>query len=104
MNKKPKKSTAKDKSQPRATLVKKVSAGRKGRLLKGVVVSDKMDKTIIVSVSRIKKHPKYKKRYQVNKKYKVDDAKNEYKIGDKVIIKESRPISKDKKWRVNKKL
>ena len=72
----------------------------KGRLLKGVVVSDKMDKTIVVSVSRLKKHPKYKKRYKVDKKYKVHDKDNKYKIGDKVIIKECRPISKDKKWQV----
>ncbi len=76
----------------------------KSRFLKGIVVSDKMDKTIVVSVSRIKKHPKYKKRYKVNKKYKAHDEKNEFKIGDKVIIKESRPISKDKRWRVVNKI
>ncbi len=72
----------------------------KGRLLKGVVVSDKMDKTIVVSVSRLKKHPKYKKRYKIDKKYRVHDQENKYKTGDKVVIKESRPISKDKKWQV----
>ncbi len=72
----------------------------KGRLLKGVVISDKMDKTIVVSVSRLKKHPRYKKRYRVNKKYKAHDEKNEFKIGDRVIIRECRPVSKDKKWTV----
>jgi len=77
---------------------------KKGRFLKGVVISDKMDKTIVVSVSRLKKHPRYKKRYRVDKKYKVHDEKNEFKIGDQVVIKECRPISKDKKWRVNNKL
>jgi len=76
----------------------------KGRLLKGVVISDKMDKTIVVSVSRLKKHPRYKKRYRINKKYKAHDEKNEFKIGDRVIIEECPPISKDKKWKVNNKL
>lgn len=65
----------------------------------GVVVSDKMDKTIVVKVSRVKVHPKYKKRYTVNKKYKVHDEKNQYKIDDKVTFVECRPLSKEKKWR-----
>jgi small subunit ribosomal protein S17 len=82
----------------------KSSKEKKGRLFKGTVVSDKMDKTIVVSVSRLKKHPRYKKRYRVDKKYKAHDEKNEFKIGDRVIIKECRPISKGKKWRVNNKL
>jgi len=73
---------------------------KKGRFLKGVVVSDKMDKTITVLVDRYKEHPKYKKRYKVSKKYQADDPKNEYKINDWVIIQEIRPISKKKKWRV----
>lgn len=81
----------------------KSSKKKKGRLLKGVVVSDKMDKTIVVSVSRLKKHPRYKRRYRVDKKYKVHDEKNEFKIGDRVMIRECRPISKDKKWRLVKK-
>ena len=76
----------------------------KGRLFKGIVISHKMDKTIVVSVSRLKKHPKYKKRYRVDKKYKVHDEENKYKIGDKVVIKECRPISKDKKWQVINKI
>jgi small subunit ribosomal protein S17 len=61
-----------------------------------------MDKTVVVLVDRYKEHPKYKKRYKVSKKYQAHDEKNEYKIGDKVIIQESRPISKEKRWRVVK--
>jgi len=82
----------------------KSSEKKKGRLLKGVIVSDKMDKTIVVSVSRLKKHPRYKRRYRVDKKYKAHDEKNKFKIGEKVIIKECPPISKDKKWKVVKKV
>jgi len=72
--------------------------------LTGKVVSDKMQKTIVVEVERIKEHPKYKRRYKVSKKYKAHDEKGEYHVGDKVIIEECRPISKEKKWRVIKKL
>jgi small subunit ribosomal protein S17 len=74
----------------------------KGKILKGVVVSDKMDKTVVVSVSRFLKHPKYGKYYQVNKKYKAHDAENKYHIGDKVEIMETKPISKDKHFKVVK--
>jgi small subunit ribosomal protein S17 len=66
----------------------------------GVVVSDKMDKTITVKIDTIRQHPKYLKRYTVSKKYKVHDEKNQFKEGDKVNFVECRPISKDKKWRV----
>ncbi len=72
--------------------------------LKGEVVSDKMQKTVVVEVERIKQHPKYKKRFKVHKKFKAHDEKDEYKVGDKVIIEECRPISKDKKWKVIKKV
>jgi len=72
----------------------------KANVLKGTVVSDKMDKTVVVSVSRFIKHPKYGKFYSKNKKYKAHDAENKYKIGDKVQIIETRPISKDKRFRV----
>jgi small subunit ribosomal protein S17 len=68
--------------------------------LQGKVISDKMNKTVVVEVERVKEHPRYKKRYKVHKKYKAHDEKGEYKIGDVVIIEETRPISKDKKWRV----
>lgn len=72
----------------------------KGRVIKGVVVSDKMNKTVVVAVTDLKEHPKYRKRYKSTKRYKAHDEKNEYKIGDKIFIQECRPISKDKKWRV----
>ena len=72
--------------------------------LQGAVVSDKMRKTVVVKVERIKIHPKYKKRFKVHKKYKAHDEKGEYHMGDKVVIEESRPISKDKRWRVIKKV
>ena len=66
----------------------------------GVVVSDKMMKTITVLVDRFVKHPKYGKFIKVSKKYKVHDEKNVYKEGDNVIIEECRPISKDKSFKV----
>lgn len=72
----------------------------KGTLLKGVVVSDKMDKTVVVNVSRFVKHRLYGKFYQVSKKYKAHDEENKYKVGDKVKIVETKPISKDKHFRV----
>jgi small subunit ribosomal protein S17 len=68
--------------------------------LQGTVVSDKMEKTVVVKIERIKEHPRYKKRYKVHKNYKAHDEKGEYKEGDVVIIEETRPISKDKRWRV----
>lgn len=71
------------------------------KVLKGVVVSDKMDKTIVVSVSRFVKHPLYGKFYKVSKKYKAHDEGNKYKIGDTVEIVSTRPISKNKKFKVN---
>jgi len=69
----------------------------------GAVVSNKMQKTVVVKVERIKEHPRYKKRYKVHKKYKAHDKKGGCKVGDKVIIEECRPISKEKRWRVIKK-
>jgi small subunit ribosomal protein S17 len=68
----------------------------------GEVVSDKNDKTIVVKVESVKKHPKYQKRYVSSRRYKVHDEKNEYKVGDKVSFVECRPISRDKRWRVIK--
>ena len=73
---------------------------KKGQILNGIVVSDKMDKTVVVSVERFIKHPKYGKFYKVSKKYKAHDEENKYKIGDKVEIIETRPISKLKKFKV----
>ena len=76
------------------------SGENKGKFLKGVVVSDKMNKTVVVSVSRFVKHPLYGKFYKVSKKYKAHDEANAYKTGDKVEIVETKPISKDKKFKV----
>jgi small subunit ribosomal protein S17 len=72
----------------------------KKRELVGVVVSDKMQKTIVVKVDRVKTHPKYGKQFVVSKRYKVHDEKGEYKTGDTVVFVECRPFSKDKRWRV----
>jgi small subunit ribosomal protein S17 len=70
------------------------------RLITGVVVSDKMEKTIIVRTERLVKHQVFKKYIRRHVKYKAHDERNECKAGDKVLIIESRPISKDKRWRV----
>jgi len=72
------------------------------RAFTGIVISDKMDKTIVVKVNRTKVHPKYKKRYTISDHYKVHDEKNQFKAGDKVNFIECRPLSKDKRWRVIK--
>ncbi len=66
------------------------------KILRGIVVSDKMKDTCVVLVTRFVKHKKYKKYYKVSKKYKVHDTGNTQKIGNKVKIKECRPMSKDK--------
>jgi len=64
----------------------------------GVVVSDKMDKTVVVRVDRLIKHPVYNKYIKRSVKYKVHDENNSCKIGDRVQIIECRPLSKDKRW------
>jgi len=68
------------------------------RLLQGVVVSDKADKTIVVDVERRFTHPILKKTVRRTKKYQAHDPDNRFKIGDRVVIQESKPISKDKRW------
>ena len=68
--------------------------------LQGVVVSDKMMKTVTVLVNRFVKHPKYGKFMHISKKYKAHDEENTYKEVDKVVIEECRPISKDKTFKV----
>ncbi len=73
------------------------------RQLKGTIVSTKMQKTVIVKVEKKKMHPKYKRRYSFHKKYKAHSEIEELKVGDKVIIEECRPMSKEKKWKVIKK-
>lgn len=72
------------------------------RTKKGIVTSDKMDKTRVVTVHSYKVHAKYKKKYRVSKKYYADDPKNTYKLGDEVTIYETRPLSKLKRWTVVK--
>lgn len=59
-----------------------------------------MQKTITVKVDRLKKHPRYLKQYRVSKKYKAHDETGEYKVGDVVVIEETKPISKEKRWKV----
>jgi small subunit ribosomal protein S17 len=73
-----------------------------GKVLKGIVTSDKMTDTVVVKVTRYTKHPKYQKFMKSNKKYKAHDKGNTCKIGDTVGIKETRPISKDKHFIVIK--
>lgn len=80
--------------------MKTTKTKNKSNILKGVVVSDKMNKTITVAVSRFVKHPLYGKFYNQTKKYKVHDEENKFKVGDRVEIVETRPISKDKKFKV----
>jgi small subunit ribosomal protein S17 len=70
------------------------------KTLKGIVVSDKMQKTVTVMVERFIKHPKYGKFFKVSKKYKAHDETDMYKEGDKVVIEECRPLSKDKTFTV----
>jgi small subunit ribosomal protein S17 len=67
---------------------------------KGIVVSDKQDKTVVVSIDRIKTHPIYKKKFTVSTRLKAHDEENQYKEGDIVEITECRPISRDKKFKV----
>ena len=66
----------------------------------GIVVSDKMDKTIVVAITERVKHPLYKKIISRTKKLKAHDEKNECGIGDRVKVMETRPLSKDKRWRL----
>ncbi len=72
----------------------------KKRKIEGIVVSDKMLKTRVVAVSRLVKHPKYLKYYTVTTRFKAHDEKNEYHAGDKVVIQETRPLSKEKRWEI----
>lgn len=72
----------------------------KHRKLEGIVVSDKMMKTVVVRVDRISTHPKYHKQYVTSKKYKAHDATGQYHVGDRVVIVASRPLSGSKRWKV----
>ena len=81
------------------TEVKEIKRGlRKERI--GVVTSNKMNKSIVVSVERKVKHPKYGKFIKMTSKFMAHDEKNECGIGDKVVIAETRPLSKNKRWRL----
>ena len=73
-----------------------------GKQLIGYVVSNKMDKTVVVRVERIKVHPLYGKRIKRHKKFMAHDPNNECNVGDRVLIQESRPLSKHKKWKLIK--
>jgi small subunit ribosomal protein S17 len=82
------------------TTVEETAATRGRRKLRvGRVVSDRMDKTIVVSIERLVKHPTYGRYVRRRKKFKVHDEKNECRIGDVVRFMETRPMSKDKRWR-----
>ncbi len=70
------------------------------RTISGVVISNKMDKTIVVRVERLVKHSVFQKYIRQFVKYKAHDEDNECRVGDKVVIVESRPLSKDKRWRM----
>jgi small subunit ribosomal protein S17 len=76
----------------------KVQGQRKTKV--GRVVSDKMDKTIVVSVERLSRHPLYKRVIRLTTKFKAHDERNEARIGDTVLIEESRPMSATKRWRL----
>jgi small subunit ribosomal protein S17 len=92
-------------TQPELTKPDGSTAGRakaRKRKLIGVVTSDKMDKTCVVLVERRFSHLKYGKFLTARKKYKAHDEKNEFKTGDKVVIVEHRPLSREKRWKVIK--
>jgi len=72
------------------------------KVRKGVVVSDKMDKTVVVKVQNLKLHPRYQKFIKRSKNFKAHDENNDCRMGDTVEIVETRPLSKDKNWRVVK--
>ncbi len=80
------------------TEVKKRTTSRKSRI--GVVVSNRMDKSVVVAIEKRVKHPLYKKFFKKTTKYMAHDEKNECGIGDKVKIMETRPLSKNKCWRL----
>ncbi|MCK6556971.1 30S ribosomal protein S17 [Candidatus Binatia bacterium] len=72
----------------------------KAKTREGVVLSDKMDKTVVVAVERLVQHPKYKKYLKRRDKVKAHDEQNRCGVGDRVLIAETRPLSRDKRWTV----
>jgi small subunit ribosomal protein S17 len=94
---------AKESTSPASTPDDKSSRSQsRRRELVGVVTSDKMNKTRVVTVERRLSHSKYGKYMTKRAKYKAHDEKNEYRIGDRVVIVESRPLSREKRWRVER--
>ena len=77
-----------------------VAAGGRRKVRLGTIVSDRMDKTVVVSVERRLAHPLYGKQVSRGKRYQAHDEKNEYRVGDVVRIEETRPLSRRKRWRV----
>jgi small subunit ribosomal protein S17 len=73
---------------------------RKSR--EGVVVSDAMQKTRVVKIERVYRHPRYQRVVRMSKKLKAHDENNESRVGDRVLIEESRPLSREKRWRIRK--
>ena len=80
--------------------MKTTTINKTKKKLSGKVVSDKMDKTVVVNTSRYVAHKKYGKYFKIDKRFKAHDENNEYKVGDLVIIEECRPLSKDKNFTV----
>lgn len=74
------------------------------RKLTGIVVSDAMNKTVVVRVDHIKTHHRYRKQYRTSTTLKAHDENNQYHRGDRVVVSEVRPLSKDKRWRVLRKI
>jgi len=81
----------------------KVNKKKIFRELKGIIVSNKMQKTVVVKVNVNRAHKLYKRRYNVSKNYKAHDENEEYREGDRVLIRQIRPLSKDKRWVVIRK-
>ncbi len=71
---------------------------KNARTLRGLVVSDKMQNTAVVAVTRLRMHPKIKKYYKITKRLKAHNQDNKFKTGQKVVIQETRPMSRDKRW------
>ncbi len=95
---KEKKTTKSIKAKPKVEKAKEKEIIRKK--FDGIVVSNKMDKTIVAKVDSVRIHSKYGKRYTVSRKYMIHDESGKYGIGDKVTFVECRPLSKNKRWRV----
>ena len=83
-----------------STQANETSQERQVKVLKGVVVSAKMDKTITIQVERLTKHPRYHKYVRARKKFYAHDENNEASVGDHVVIEGTRPLSKTKRWRL----